>query len=103
MVLLPVTFLMVLAGRAQTALLPTGDTAAVDYSKATSWVCRPGVGADVCSDDLDALRIDAKGARTAVPYRQASVPGVDCFYVYPTTSDEPTFYSGPDAEEWVKK
>ena len=102
--LLPLTFLVVFAVQAQrTTVLPQGDTTPVDYSKASSWVCRPGTGTAVCSHDLDAVAIDAEGSRSSAPYRQATSPFVDCFYVYPTTSDEPTFYSGPDAEEWVKK
>lgn len=89
---------------AQKAAVPkTGETTPGDYRQPANWVCRPGSGTDVCSRDLDAVAIDAKGARTPAPYRPAVSPLIDCFYVYPTTSDEPTFYSGLDAEEWVKK
>ena len=92
------------SANAQKASLPkTGNTTPADYRQSRNWVCRPGTGNDVCSRDLNAVAIAASGARTPAPYRAAASAAIDCFYVYPTTSDEPTLYSGLDAEEWVKK
>lgn len=84
--------------RAQDAPPPTGDIAPVDYARPESWICRPGPGAqgggdDTCAGDLDAQTVDAAGVRARLPWRAATAAPIDCFYVYPTTSDDPTFYS----------
>jgi hypothetical protein len=78
-----------------------GDTPPVDYTVPASWICRPGVDDGTCSANLDAMKIDAGGARTPAPHVIAKDAPIDCFYVYPTTSLDPTLYSDliPDAEE----
>jgi hypothetical protein len=78
-----------------------GDTPPVDYAQPANWICRPGVDDGTCSANLDAMKIDAAGARTPAPHVVAKDAPIDCFYVYPTTSLDPTLYSDliPDAEE----
>lgn len=78
-----------------------GDTSPVDYAQPANWICRPGVDDGTCSTHLDAVRIDAAGNRTPAPHVAAKGPPIDCFYVYPTASLDPTLYSDlvPDAEE----
>jgi hypothetical protein len=90
------------------AELPVGDTAPVDYEQASNWICRPGAGAQgvadgTCGGVLDAMKVDAGGTRTLDPFRPASDPKIDCFYVYPTTSDDPTFYSDLAADGSEKR
>ena len=70
-----------------------GDTAAVDYSKPASWACRPGVDDGTCSANLDAVKIEAGGARTPAPHVIPRDPPIDCFYVYPTASLDQTMFS----------
>lgn len=73
----------------------------VDYTQDAAWLCRPG-RSDACSQaPLDAVRVDAEGRRTPEPFRPAESPSVDCFYVYPTVSRDPTDYSdlSPGLEE----
>lgn len=84
------------------ATLPAhGATPPVDYAQPANWICRPGVDDGTCSANLDAMKIDAAGTRTLAPYQAAKDPPIDCFYVYPTASTDPTLYSDlvPDAEE----
>ena len=78
-----------------------GDLTAPDYRQPANWICRPGVDDGTCSTNLDAMAIDAAGTRTPAPYRPAAAPPIDCFYIYPTTSNDPTIYSdlSPGAEE----
>ena len=78
-----------------------GETAPVEYARASAWICRPGQDEATCAGALDAMAIDPAGTRTPAPFKAASAPPIDCFYVYPTTSDDPTFYSdlAPDASE----
>ena len=66
---------------------------APDYARPGNWACRPGADAD-CVQGLDAVAIGADGKRTPAPFVAATDPKIDCFYVYPTVSREPTPYSG---------
>jgi hypothetical protein len=69
---------------------PTGDT--TDYSLAANWVCRPG--SDVpCTTGLDAEVLNADGTTETQPFTAATDPLIDCFYVYPTVSQEQTDYA----------
>ncbi|MEO7208207.1 MAG: DUF3089 domain-containing protein [Steroidobacteraceae bacterium] len=69
---------------------PASD--ATDYSLAANWVCRPG--ADVpCTTSLDAEVLNADGTTVAQPFTPAADPLIDCFYVYPTVSQEQTPYA----------
>lgn len=82
---------------------PRGDVFPVDYTKPENWICRPGVDDGTCSANLDAVAVDAKGERTPAPFVAAGDPPIDCFYVYPTTSDDPTFYSDMKADASEKR
>jgi Protein of unknown function (DUF3089) len=65
--------------------MPTSD--ATDYSVVAHWVCRPESDT-VCTTDLDALVQFADGSTQAQPFTPAANPSIDCFYVYPTVSEE---------------
>jgi hypothetical protein len=74
-------------GGHRAATTTTTTTAAATKTK---WLCFPGRNADPCSTSLATTVIRANGSKTIVrPARPASPP-IDCFYVYPTVSDEPT-------------
>lgn len=60
-----------------------------DYAPASAWLCRAD-SAGLCTTGLDAVAVAADGTRTPLPFVAASDPKVDCFYVYPTVSAEPT-------------
>jgi hypothetical protein len=66
--------------------------APVDYAQPAFWLCRPG-RQDACSTTLDAVAVNAQGERTPKLVRAASDPEIDCFYVYPTVSTEPSTYA----------
>lgn len=69
---------LLLAGLA----LPHGASAA-----STKWLCRPGLANDACTQSLTATNVATERVqRTAIPKR----PPIDCFYVYPTVSSQPT-------------
>ncbi len=70
----------------------TSPRKAVDYGAPSSWVCRPGQES-VCTTGLDALVVTADGVRTPQPFSPAADPKIDCFYIYPTISQEPSPYS----------
>src|SRR3954453_5116797 len=58
---------------------------------ATVWLCKPGLPHDPCTPGLRTTRVAATGAPlgTFTPSVLKRRP-VDCFYVYPTVSDQPT-------------
>ena len=67
-----------------------GSASDSPYAQDSAWLCRPG-RQDPCSTaQLDAVRLDAQGGRTPEPFRAATNPPIDCFYVYPTVSLDPT-------------
>jgi hypothetical protein len=78
------------------AAQPSTDTK-VDYSDAKSWLCRPGRH-DACDVDLNTTVVAADG--TLRPERWSADPSapIDCFYVYPTVSTDPTPNSDMNAD-----
>src|ERR1039458_3676212 len=56
----------------------------------TVWLCRPGLADDPCAGNLDTSVVSADGSTASHPASAATDPKVDCFYVYPTVSTEPT-------------
>src|SRR6185369_10463155 len=60
-----------------------------DYSKAETWLCRPGRH-DACDVDLTTTVISANGKLTREPWAANPKAPIDCFYVYPTVSLDST-------------
>lgn len=58
------------------------------YEDPAAWICRPDLDDDACRD-LDVTRIGADGTREVEEREPAEDPPVDCFYVYPTVSQDP--------------
>src|SRR3954452_24927635 len=57
---------------------------------ATTWLCRPGLAHNPCAPGLTATQIAPDGAvGGTVTATKAKNPKIDCFYVYPTVSDQP--------------
>lgn len=76
----------------------TTTTAAVHAGRpldrwGTTWLCRPGMVDDPCASGMASTAIARDGSMTSQPASVAPHPKVDCFYVYPTISDEPTINS----------
>lgn len=69
--------------RAQTA------PAKNDYSDPAAWLCLPG-RQDSCAADLSSTVITADGSMTVEKFTPNPDAPIDCFYVYPTVSLEPT-------------
>ena len=70
------------------SLSTTISCLAVDYSDHNSWLCRPD-SMSACDTNLDTTIVAADGTFTLEPYKPLSNPAVDCFYVYPTVSNDP--------------
>jgi hypothetical protein len=60
-----------------------------DYSRPTSWLCRPGQKG-ACDVDEAATIVAADGKLTRETWTASPNAPIDCFYVYPTVSTDPT-------------
>lgn len=73
--------------------LPALDIAHADFANPSLWLCRPGIADDKCKINLDATIIGTDGKTTVEKFKAATDPKVDCFFVYPTVSDDKTWAS----------
>jgi hypothetical protein len=56
---------------------------------ATVWLCRPGVAPDPCNPSQRTARFTPAGQPAGIEsIKAAKHPKIDCFYVYPTVSDQ---------------
>ncbi|ODT23998.1 MAG: lysophospholipase [Kaistia sp. SCN 65-12] len=71
-----------------------------DYSKPETWLCWPG-RADACAIDNTTTVVKADGSMSRETWKADPKAPVDCFYVYPTVSNDPGVLSDmtPNAEE----
>ncbi len=81
--------------------LPDAMVARADYSNPALWLCKPGLATDHCKTNLDATIVGANGSLKKEAYKAAAKPEIDCFFVYPTVSLDPTWLSdwSPDKME----
>ena len=83
-----VAALAVLAGAA--GMAPARAAAGADaYADPAAWLCRPG-RADACSGELTSTVVSPEGGFSKLAYMANPRAPIDCFYVYPTVSREPT-------------
>jgi hypothetical protein len=59
------------------------------YSDVATWLCRPGRH-DACDVDLTTTVVAADGTLTREAWAADGNAPIDCFYVYPTVSTDPT-------------
>ena len=84
--------------RAQTTASPPAEAVRPnDYSDGKTWLCRPGRH-DACDVDLTATVIAANGALAREGWTADPDASIDCFYVYPTVSTDPTPNSDMNAD-----
>ena len=67
----------------------TSASAGNDYNDGKSWLCRPG-RQDACAVDLTTTIVAANGKLTVEKWLPKADAPTDCFYVYPTVSNDPT-------------
>ena len=61
-----------------------------DYGDPKTWLCRPGRTDDACAIDHTTTIVAADGTLTRETWKVDPNAPVDCFYVYPTISTDPT-------------
>jgi hypothetical protein len=62
------------------------------YADAANWICRPDT-TDLCDSELDVTVVAPDGSASVEPFASAVDAAVDCFYLYPTTSEDRTINS----------
>src|SRR5713226_3199695 len=79
---------------------PSATPAKNDYGNGDTWLCRPG-RQDACAIDLTTTVIAADGKLKGEAWATNPKAPIDCFYVYPTVSTDPTPNSDmvPGSEE----
>jgi hypothetical protein len=70
--------------------LASAQTTPNDYGDAKSWLCRPGLQHDACDIDLTTTVIATDGKLSRETWTADANSPIDCFYVYPTVSTDPT-------------
>jgi DUF3089 family protein len=69
---------------------------ATDYAQDSSWLCLPG-RKDICSTPLATTALGPNGYGSTAASTIAKDPPLDCFYVYPTVSNDQGLNSDLDA------
>ena len=71
-----------------------------NYADAKTWLCRPDLpaGTSACDIDHTTTVISARGDFTRETWTAAKNAPIDCFYIYPTVSTDPTPTSDMNAD-----
>jgi hypothetical protein len=81
-------FLLLLGALAAWALAPAASASA---SSKTVWLCKPGKAKDPCAPSLKTTLLSNSAQSLGVKnVKRAKHPKLDCFYIYPTVSDQKT-------------
>jgi Protein of unknown function (DUF3089) len=62
------------------------------------WLCRPGLRNNPCESSLTTTVVNPNGKETTQHAAVTKDPPVDCFYVYPTVSAQPTVNANLDID-----
>ena len=70
----------------------------------TTWICKPGQADDLCAGTIDGT-VNPPPGEQAEPlgYTRPKHPPVDCFYLYPTQSDQPGPNSNLDKDPPIRR
>jgi hypothetical protein len=89
-----------LAGAAQPARAADDDP----YARPEAWLCRPGAS-DLCATPIIATVMQSDGSHATRVLKPNPAAPIDCFYVYPTVSEDPagnsSMTSGPGEKRAV--
>ncbi|MGZ3403603.1 MAG: DUF3089 domain-containing protein [Phenylobacterium sp.] len=77
-----------------------------NYADKAAWLCWTGKPGDACAIDLTTTVVKADGSETTETFKPDPKAPIDCFYVYPTVSNDPGVVSdmnpGPEELNVVK-
>lgn len=67
-------------------------------SARTVWLCEPGAKPNPCKGSLKTTVVDSDGSSRVEKARNARKPEIDCFYVYPTVSEQQAVNANRDVD-----
>jgi len=68
----------------------------------TEWLCKPGQADNPCLGKMDGTTADSAFVTTDLGYTAANQPPVDCFYLYPTQSEQDTPNANLDKDQPIR-
>jgi hypothetical protein len=74
--------------QAARAAVANGAAPSRTDDRGVEWLCRPGLPDNPCSADLTSTVVPESGPTSVEHASRAINPAVDCFYVYPTVSEQ---------------
>ena len=77
---------------------PAPEAAKIDYARGENWLCLPG-RKDACASDNTATIVKADGRLERETWAADPEAPVDCFYVYPTVSNDNAILSDMTAND----
>lgn len=87
------TLLAVMTVPGLATLCAAQGSAAEAYTSEEAWLCKPG-RQDLCASGNGITRLSENGTGTVEAWKPNPLAPVDCFYVYPTISEDPGGNSG---------
>jgi Protein of unknown function (DUF3089) len=84
------TRLIALLGVAALLVLGAMTGTALAHKSENVWLCKPGKKPDPCKESLTATVVNSDLSTSEEKAKDAAKPPIDCFYVYPTVSGQPT-------------
>jgi hypothetical protein len=70
----------------------------------TVWICKPGQSDDLCAGTIDGSTLPPPGQSSQpLGYTRPDNAPIDCFYLYPTQSDQPPPNSNLDKDPPIKR
>jgi hypothetical protein len=88
-----------IAASALIALALLADTASAAHQTRTTWLCKPGMSEDPCRSSEETTVEYGNGETKIEKARPRSQAPIDCFYVYPTVSEQPTANANLEIEQ----
>jgi hypothetical protein len=77
---------------------------AASAADTTTWICKPGQADDLCAGTIAGDTLPRPGdAAQPLGYTRPKNPPVDCFYLYPTQSDQPGPNSNLDKDPPIRR
>ncbi|MDQ2622026.1 MAG: DUF3089 domain-containing protein [Actinomycetota bacterium] len=76
---------------------------AVASAEETVWICKPGQADDLCAGSIAGSTWHDPGPATPLGFTRPENPPVDCFYVYPTVSEQTTPNANLDKDPEVRR
>ena len=84
---------------ATAAVLLAASLAPADADAATKWLCKPGAKPNPCKGSLETTVFESDGSSSVDDSaKNAKPPKYDCFYIYPTVSEQPTPNANKDID-----